>query len=195
MYLETERLLIREWSINDLNDLVEGLNNLEITGWLAAIPHPYTIKDGKEWINRCIRSSRQNERPTSYHCAIELKEAKKVIGGLSLEKINYGQGIAGGGGIWINAHYQGQGFATEAFDARARFAFEELGLRKLENGFFKGNTPSLKMQERLGYKVEGLRRQSLISLATGKIHDEYITGLLKEEWLAGHAGNYKGDKA
>ncbi len=189
MYLETERLLIREWNTNDLNDLVEGLANLEVSKWLAMIPHPYTIKDGKEWINRCIQSARKNERPTSYHWAIELKATKKVIGGMSLEKINYNQGIAGGGGIWINGYYQGQGFAGEAFEARIRFAFEELGLRKLENGFFKGNTPSLKMQERLGYKVEGLRRQGFISLATGKIHDEYITGLLKEEWDTGPAEN------
>ena len=34
----------------------------------------------------------------------------------------------------------------------------------------------------IGYKDEGIKRQRFISKATGKVEDEYITGLLKEEW-------------
>ena len=39
------------------------------------------------------------------------------------------------------------------------------------------------MQLRFGYKDEGIRRGKFISKATGKIEDEYITGLLKDEWI------------
>ena len=39
-----------------------------------------------------------------------------------------------------------------------------------------------KMQKKLGYKIEGIRRKAFRCLADGKIKDEYITGLLKEEW-------------
>ena len=42
---------------------------------------------------------------------------------------------------------------------------------------------SHRMQLRFGYKDEGVRRQRFISRASGKIEDEYITGLLKEEWI------------
>lgn len=39
------------------------------------------------------------------------------------------------------------------------------------------------MQESFGYKKEGLRRRKYICMATGKVEDEYLTGLLKEEWI------------
>ena len=39
------------------------------------------------------------------------------------------------------------------------------------------------MQEKFGYKKEGVRRQKYIPLSTGKITDEVVTGLLKDEWI------------
>ena len=39
------------------------------------------------------------------------------------------------------------------------------------------------MQLKLGYKDEGIRRKCFVSKATGKIEDEYLTGLLKEEFI------------
>ena len=46
--LETKRLILREWNKRDVNDLVEGLNNLEVTKWLVRVPHPYTKKMQKK---------------------------------------------------------------------------------------------------------------------------------------------------
>ena len=113
---------------------------------------------------------------------VELKSEKKVIGGVSLDKVNKFQGTAGGG-IWINAKYHGQGYGAEAFSKRINFAFNELKLRRLENGFFDGNPSSFKMQEKFGYKIEGMRRKVFICMADGEIKDEYITSLLKDEWI------------
>ncbi|MBQ3409364.1 MAG: GNAT family N-acetyltransferase [Clostridia bacterium] len=78
---------------------------------------------------------------------------------------------------------QGKGYGPEAFEARIKYAFEVLGLRRLENGYFKENEKSHKMQLKFGYKDEGIRRQKFVSRGSGKIEDEYITGLLKEEWI------------
>ena len=38
------------------------------------------------------------------------------------------------------------------------------------------------MQERFGYKIEGLKRKRYKCMADGKLKDEHITGLLKEEF-------------
>lgn len=179
--LETKRLILREWDKKDVEDLIEGLNNIEVSKWTAYIPYPYTKKDAQNWIEYCIENAKKGEKRNSYDFAIELKSEKKVIGGVSLDKINIVQGTAGGG-IWINAGYHGHGYGSEAFGKRIEFAFDTLNLRRLENGFFEGNTSSLKMQEKFGYKVEGMRRKAFVCIANGKIMDEYITGLLKEEW-------------
>jgi RimJ/RimL family protein N-acetyltransferase len=33
--LETKRLILREWNEDDVDDLVDGLNNIEVSKWLA----------------------------------------------------------------------------------------------------------------------------------------------------------------
>lgn len=173
--IETDRLILRQWTLNDINDMVEGLNNINITKWLAGAPFPYTINDAEHFINKTIDNK-------LYNFAIVLKSENKVIGGTQLTDINLINGTAGGG-IWINEKYHGFGYGTEAFGARIKYAFENLGLRRLENGYFKDNEKSHKMQLKFGYRDEGIRRQRFVSKATGKIEDEYITGLLKDEWI------------
>lgn len=173
--IESERLILRQWNMNDINDVVEGLNNINVTKWLASAPFPYTKKDAEDFIKKTIDND-------LYNFAIVLKSENKVIGGTQLTNISIANGTAGGG-IWINEKYQGYGYGTEAFGARIKYAFEVLGLRRLENGYFKENEKSHKMQLKFGYKDEGIRRQRFVSKATGKIEDEYITGLLKDEWI------------
>jgi len=176
MKLETKRLILREWSKEDLDDLVKGLNNQDISRWMAYVPCPYTKKDAESWINICSKDVNRD----SYHFAIELKSERKVIGGIDL-RVNKSQGTAGGG-LWINAKYHRKGYATEALTARINFAFYKLGLRRIENGFFRGNIPSARLQKKLGYKIEGLRREAYVCKADGQIKDEYITALLKKDW-------------
>ena len=173
--IETDRLILRQYKIEDTDDIVEGLNNLNVTKWMAGAPYPYTKEDALYFINNSINKN-------LYNFAIVLKSENKVIGGTQLTNIDLNNGTAGGG-IWINEKYQGQGYGSEAFGARIKYAFEVLGLRRLENGYFKENERSHKMQLRFGYKDEGIKRQRFISKATGKIEDEYITGLLKDEWI------------
>ena len=173
--IETERLILRQYRLEDADDVVEGLNNINVTKWLAGAPYPYTTRDAEYFINKSI-----NEK--LYNFAIVLKSENKVIGGTQLTNIDMYNGTAGGG-IWISEKYWGHGYGTEAFGARIKYAFEVLGLRRLENGYFKENEKSHKMQLRFGYKDEGVRRQKFVSRGSGKIEDEYITGLLKDEWI------------
>ncbi len=181
MRLETKRLVLRDWKEADANDLAEGLNNLDVAKWLAFVPHPYTRQNAEEWINRCVDNAAKGKDRNSYDFAIELKSEQKVIGGVTLDRISRIHGTAGGG-IWLNANYQKRGYGAEAFGERIRFAFEDLRLRRLDNGFFEGNAYSLKMQEKFGYKLEGMRRKASFCMADGEIKNEHITGLLVEEW-------------
>lgn len=175
LIIETERLILRAFKMSDAFDLVEGLNNINVSKWLAMVPYPYTMKDAEEYIKYSLDNH-------LYNFAVVLKSENKVIGSTQISNINQVQGIAGGG-IWISEKYHGFGYGTEAFGARIKYAFEVLDLRRLENGYFKDNEKSHKMQLRFGYKDEGVRRSRFISKSTGKVEDEYITGLLKDEWI------------
>ncbi|MDE1859521.1 MAG: GNAT family N-acetyltransferase [Candidatus Micrarchaeota archaeon] len=180
MRLETKRLILRDWNKNDIDDLIDGLNNYDVSKWLTLVPYPYTKKDAKNWITHCLKESNKKKN-RDYHFAIELKSEKKVIGSIGVDKINKFHGLAHGG-YWINEKYHKMGYGTEALGAKLKFVFNRLKLRRIESGFLKGNIPSLKLQRKFGFKVEGLRRKGFRSKADGKLKDEYITALLKEEW-------------
>jgi ribosomal-protein-alanine N-acetyltransferase len=181
MELETNRLILRDWVVTDIDDLIEGLNNIEISRWLVTVPNPYTRENAKSFISYCVNNSLNNKNREFYEFAIELKSEKKVIGGTAINKINSLHKTAGGG-IWLNSAYHGCGYGTEAFGKRIEFAFNTLNLRRLENGYLEGNLASLMMQERLGYTVEGKRREGFFCMADGHLKDEYITALLIDDW-------------
>lgn len=168
-------MVLRQYRLEDADDIVDGLNNINVTKWLQGVPYPYTKDDALHFLNKSLDNK-------LYNFAIVLKSEDKVIGGTQLTNIDLHNGTAGGG-IWISEKYCGKGYGTEAFGARIKYAFEVLGLRRLENGYFKDNEKSHKMQLIFGCKDEGIRRQKFVSRGSGKIEDEYITGLLKDEWI------------
>ena len=173
--IETDRLILRQYRLEDINDIVEGLNNLNVTKWLANVPYPYTKEDAESFIKKRLEDK-------EYYFAIVLKEENKVIGGTVISNINNMHKTASGG-IWLNENYHSHGYGEEGWGARIKFAFEKLDLRRLDNGYIKGNEKSCKMQLRFGYKDEGIRRKAFICQATGDVVDECTTGLLKEEWI------------
>lgn len=178
MVIESKRLFLRSWKDRDIKDLVEGLNNINVAKWMAGVPFPYTKNDAKNF----IESVKNQDEKVKLSLAIVLKETDKVIGGTEITNINQKDGTAGGG-IWINEKYQKNGYGIEAFCIKIKYAFESLGLRRMENGYFPGNEKSKNMQYKLGYKDEGIRRKKCLCLATNEYVDECITGLLKEEFI------------
>lgn len=179
MVIEGDRIILRSWQENDIDAIIDGLNNIEVSKWLSTVPYPYDKEEAKKFLSFCKEADKGT---TDIMLAIVLKETNEVIGGLSIQRINRRNGTAGGG-IWLNAKYQKNGYGTEAFRLRAKFCFDVLGLRRLENGYIAGNEKSAKMQEKVGYKYEGLKRKHILCMATGEIVDECITGLLKEEFI------------
>jgi RimJ/RimL family protein N-acetyltransferase len=180
MKLETKRLILREWKKGDEKQLIEGINNLNVTKWLFLVPYPYTKKDSNWWINHCSENRRKKGRD-NFSLAVELKDQNKVIGGASLDDVNKFKGSATIG-YWIAEPYWKKGYGSEALNELLKFAFNKLKLRRVEATIFVGNPSSGKLFEKFGAKLEGKKRKSIKCKADGKIKDEYVYGLLKEEW-------------
>ena len=112
LVIETERLILRPFNLTDADDIVDGLNNLNVSKWLAFVPYPYTKEDAIKYIEDSINNK-------LYNFAIVLKSENKVIGSTQLSNISKIHGTAGGG-IWINEKYHGNGYGTEAWGARKK---------------------------------------------------------------------------
>lgn len=177
--LETERLILRKPRMSDWKDLVEGMNNLNVSKNLLKIKFPYSKKDAEGWIKNCqkVWNKKINKK---YPFFIELKSEKKVIGAINLSFDSHN--LIGGTGSWINEKYWKKGYITEAKIAVNEFAFNELKLRKLETEVYSDNKASNAVQKFVGYKYEGNRKKHAICLADGKIKDENLYGLMKKDW-------------
>jgi len=176
----TDRLVLRSITDKDLKDLIENINNLNISKYLLVVPYPYTKKDAKYWINHCSKEMKKKSRK-SCEFVIELKSEKRLIGGIGLSKIDNFQGKAEIG-YWIGEKYWRQGIGSEALKVLLDFAFDKLKLRRLEANVYTENEASARLLEKFGFVKEGLGRKSQRCKATGKIHDSYFYGLLKEDY-------------
>jgi RimJ/RimL family protein N-acetyltransferase len=178
--IETERLILRQPSIADISDIVRNLRDLNVSKWLLVVPYPYTQKDAIWYINHC--KEKLKKKPQSdYSYWIELKESGEVIGGIGLSGIKLDQGT-GTVGYWLGVNHHQRGYGSEALEAVIDLAFNQLKLRRLEAGVLVGNPSSGVLLEKYGFKLEGLKRKAVVPKATGKIVDEHIYGLLREEY-------------
>ena len=180
MKLSTKRLTIKDIKPVDADSIRENINNLNVSKYLLTVPHPYTKKDIKWWVNHC--AEKQKEKPkTSYEFGISIKPSNKIVGGVGLSNINKEQGTAELG-YWIGESYWRQGYVSEAVKELINFGFNKLKLRRLVIPAFIENKGSNALAKKLGFTFEGTLRKACKAKSTGKIHDEHIYGLLKSEW-------------
>jgi RimJ/RimL family protein N-acetyltransferase len=178
MRLITKRLILRRVEVKDVKSIIENINNLNVSKWLLVVPYPYKMKDAKWWINH-VKKEKKDKK--SYNFGIELKAEKKIIGGISLDKVDKRQGTASTG-YWLGENYWKKGYGSEALKAVFNFAFNKLKLRRIEAEVFEGNPSSGKLLEKYGFKKEGVKRENNVCKADKKVKNAICYGLLKREY-------------
>ena len=161
------------WVGADRDRFVELANDYNIWKQLYdRFPHPYTHADAEEWI------ALNAKRTTLANFAI--CDADGPIGsvGLTLREADYRHSAEIG--YWLGQPFWGRGITTAAVRAVMRYAFETLGLIRLEAHIFARNQQSARVLEKVGFKREGLLRQA--SMKEGEAIDNELFAALKEEW-------------
>ena len=102
---------------------------------------------------------------------------------MSLEHHRAGIGFA------LRRRQWGQGLATEVIGALIGFAFETLGLQRLEADVDPDNHRSLATLERQGFRREGYLRERWHHM--GDVRDTVLLGLLRREWTGGRKRGFR----
>ncbi|MCW8327288.1 GNAT family N-acetyltransferase [Photobacterium sp. SDRW27] len=173
----TTRLLLRPYKIVDLNDLLDAIQSsvTELSPWLAWCSDDYDQHDAYEWIN----ASRQNwQNDVSYELAIIDQDTERLLGSISLNNISAMLNSAELG-YWICTKYHQQGIATEACQAIAEFAFNTLGLTRVEIVTHTGNLASQRTALACQAKFECTARNRIY--AHGKAYDGLVFSLIPED--------------
>jgi RimJ/RimL family protein N-acetyltransferase len=119
------------------------------------------------------------QRDTDLHWAI-LAEDGRHIGFIALHQIRWPARCAVGGLVIGEKDAWGRGFATDAVRTRSRFAFEQMGLHRIEGHTI--NPAMRRVYEKCGYQAEGLARKKV--WRDGRWHDASLYSLLDEDYFA-----------
>lgn len=122
---------------------------------------------------RYLRGARlARARRRAFELLVEEAQSEAVLGITSLHRIDWPRRCAGVG-YWIRASAWGKGFATEATRVMIEYAFHDLALHRLEAHIAAENRASLRVAEKLGFRREGIARESELVHAGYADHVQY----------------------
>ena len=156
---------VRPWRLDDAESLARHANNRKI--WLCVrdlFPHPYTIQDAHEFLQRAI-----SEQPEMKFC-IEIDGA--AVGGIG---VHPGQDVyrhTATLGYWLSEDFWGRGITTEAVTAVIDFCFENFLLRRISAEVFANNPASARVLKKSGFTFEGRLKNNV--LKDGKLLDSLL---------------------
>ena len=169
--LSTERLLLRPFAFDDVDDVLAYASDPEVARYVP-LPQPYTRDDAVEFIARQVLA----DWSTQPLFAIVLEH--RVVGGIGL-RIQESHEIAELGYALAKPHW-GRGLMPEAAKAVIAWAFERYDLHKVYSFADTRNRRSWRVMEKLGMTREAILR------GHHKFRDEHIDdayyGILRTEW-------------
>jgi ribosomal-protein-alanine N-acetyltransferase len=107
------------------------------------------------------------------------REDEQVTGTFVLSQIFYGPFCNAYLGYWATLAYAGQGYMTEGMHGVLRYAFRTLKLHRVEANVQPGNTASIALLERTGFRHEGFSPRYLKVAGRWRDHERYA--ILAEE--------------
>ncbi len=167
---------LRPPSEQDLPLFVRWLNDPEVSYWLSISEGPaLTLESEREWYYE-MRAD-----PAQVIWCIETEEGQP-IGNLGLHAVDEAQGRATLGIVICEKGFWGRGYGTEAIRKVLRYAFAELGLRRVDLHVDEDNARGIRCYEKCGFVREGLLRAH--RLRRGRPVDAVVMAVLREDWEA-----------
>lgn len=145
---------LRSWRDSDAGDIVEMCQDAEIVRW-TPVPSPYGEAEARAFLadqQRCAEEGR------SLAYAISDSAGEVVLGSISVRIVAPGVGEVG---YFVRASERRRGIARAALNLLGGWAFEALGLVRLQITIRPENLPSRRLAETCGYHFEGVLRSWL----------------------------------
>lgn len=162
--LETERLIIRNFTIDDWQDVQRMAIDYSASDY-ARYDHPWPTDD------EGIRSATEWFASGDSYLAVCLKATGEYIGLLALHPRDEADPGEYNLGYILLSDHQGRGYATEACRAALSHAFAKLGAERIATGTAEANLASCRLLEKLGLRRPNERSEGLWTLT-------------RDEWLA-----------
>ncbi len=140
--------------------------------------HPDPETNREVFAARCGARDRERLAGTQYAFGIFVDGA--FAGEINLNNVVRGAFQSATIGYWIDKARAGRSFMSEAVVVLSQFAFEELGLHRIEVCIIPRNSNSRRVMEKLHLREEGIAERFLEINGVWEDHVRY--GLTREEW-------------
>jgi len=154
IYVDTEHLIIKPYSMDDIDDLYKVYNDEKVMSYIPEGVMSYEwVKDLINWMIDYCYEKNTPDNIIKFGTSIYHKKSNKVIGWCGLGSLDckpedieifYG----------LSSDFWGQGLATEAAGAMLKYGFETIGLNRIVALVNPQNIASVKVIEKLGMKYK-----------------------------------------
>lgn len=140
---------------------------------------PDVVEDRQAFASRCGARQREIQLGTGHGFGIFVDG--RFGGEININAINRGAHQSAYVGYWIDEALAGNGYMPEAVVLILRYAFEQLGLHRVQISIIPRNTASRRVVEKLEIRDEGVAVRYLEIAGNWEDHIRYAVTL--EEWL------------
>ncbi|KGJ25596.1 MULTISPECIES: GNAT family N-acetyltransferase [Staphylococcus] len=161
---------LRALKKSDSNLILNWMKNEKLR-YLIGTVYPITELEHENWFqNRMLEKDNR-----MFVIDLDNEKSIGIVGFKNLDWVNRNSELF----IYIgDEEYWGKGYGTQALELIIKFAFNNLNLHMLYLEVFSYNKNATKTYERLGFKQDGILRQS--KFQDGKYYDKIIMSKINE---------------
>ncbi|MFJ7666318.1 GNAT family N-acetyltransferase [Lysinibacillus sp. NPDC097195] len=171
--LETDRLILREITADDVGDVFRCFSNDYVTQYYGLTS--FTTEQQAQKLVESFSKSFQEKRGMRW--GIERKDVKGLIGtiGFNAWSPNHKRAEIG---YELHPDYWRKGYAKEAITEVLSFGFSNLALHRIGAIVFIDNEGSNQLLRKLGFQEEGILKDYMYQ--QGKAYDTYVYALFNK---------------
>lgn len=146
---------LKQLEQSDSKDIFEAIDSQRdyLGKWLPFVVFTKEISDTEKFVDSIV-----NAPEDRFEYVFTIRKGDEFVGLIGFkdtDKQNKKTEI----GYWISEKHQKQGIVTKSLEKLCDFAFNKLGINRIQIKCAAGNTPSINIPKKLGFKFEGIERQ------------------------------------
>jgi RimJ/RimL family protein N-acetyltransferase len=176
--LEDDTVLLRPLQLSDVENLLEISEN-EPETWEYSLVRA----DGKSNLENYIQLAlKAKAKQTEFPFVVFDKKSGKYAGSTRFYDINFKFKTIQLGYTWYGKDFRGTGLNKHCKYLLLQFAFETLGMERVEFRADNNNQRSIAAMKSIGCTVEGILRSHMPTIDCNIRRDSIILSILKSEW-------------
>lgn len=173
MNIKGKIVTLRAMSQNDLEMICDMFNDPELENFVVGWAFPLSYEQQAQWFEKNMNDQK------NFRFVIETPN-DGAVGIATLTNIDWKNRTATHGIKLANKKNRTKGIGTDTVMAIMRYAFEELGLHRLDGSWFDENVASKGLYKKCGWKEEGVKRSCVFK--HGVWRDLTIVGALESDY-------------